>query len=196
MLDIILYTILIIIIIICIYILINFIYDYLSYKVSNDNKINNATSIINTDLHITQDNIKNLQTNMNSNLTNITRDYSNVIAINNNNIIKTIDNNNSFTSNINSNIFNFDNALKQYFIFDETNNSGTINTINTALFKYTFNNITPKKLNILSEVNAMSGITIKTAPTTTSKDNLRICDNQATTPNCLNFNLNNSLKFD
>lgn len=187
MIDIILYVLLIFIVVILIYIIFNFLYDYLSFKTENSNKIEDT----NKNFKTVDNNINKLYNFINDTDKKIINDYTNTISANYNGLncnISILSNNDT---NISNNFINFDSALKKYFIFSENSNNTSYNNINDALYKYTFNSLTPKLLNIISKVNAINGMTILTAPSLTNSNNLRICDNSST-PNCLNISVSNS----
>lgn len=186
MIDIILYILLIFIVIIIVYIIFNFLYDYLSYKTDNSKKLENT----NKNFNIIDNNINKLYTYINNNDKNIINNYSSLISSNYNILNSNISLLSNNDKNLSSNIFNFDNALKKYFVFNDNSNN-SYNAINTALYNYTFNSGNTKLLNIMSKVNAISGMTILTAPSLTNSNNLRICDNSST-PNCLNISVSNS----
>lgn len=84
-------------------------------------------------------------------------------------------------STFNSNLINFDNNLKYYMNFKSDNN-----TINDKLYNYKFA-VTPNlSMEVLRNIDIISGMTIKT-----NNDKLfRICDNN-NTDTCVDLNVNN-----
>lgn len=179
MIDIILYIILFIIIISLLVLFMYFTYDYISYKKDIEKNFNKSESYINT-------NFENVINNVNEK-NKIIDDKYNVISTNLSNVIQMekINSENNYLNN-NSNLFNFNNVMKKYFTFD----GNTSGKLNEALYNYKFDTIIKPNLNLLTTVNAINGMTVRTNPQTNNSSNLRICDNNSV-PNCINMNLYN-----
>jgi len=188
------YIILIIIIILLVLVL-SFIlisYFYNSYNnnkiVVNDNLIktkdyiNNTTTTLNSNIKDTKTNIDKvdmlLSSKINKNNTDISINSNDITTLKNNmGLLSTIVNNTG------SNLNNYDKNIKQYIEF----RNNDIN-INDALYNYRFEVVPNLSMNFLRNINAISGMTIKTG----SQDKLmRICDNSIGNSNCIDMNINN-----
>ena len=78
---------------------------------------------------------------------------------------------------------NFDEALKKYFLFSENGQSIS----NEKIFNHVFSDVNPN-LELLSQVQTVSGVTIKTPLNKIDTKNFRICNSQN---NCINMNVDN-----
>ena len=192
MTDTIFYIVIIFIVIILFlaYLLLAYFYNsYDIYTVStNDNfvktkdYINNTIKILDTNMNTLNSNTNNKYTAIidaikNDNTTKFSNINSNIASINSNSTI--IQSNILSNSN---NINKFDTNIKQYIEFKDNNNS-----INEAIFNHTFSTIPNLSLNILRNVNAISGMTIKTD--ITNSNQFRICDNNINAPKCIDMNV-------
>jgi len=153
----------------------------------NNTKINNTSnyiSDINTrvnrvDLKFT-DRIDDVNLKFKNNFDEIKLSINNT----NSNVFNTNSNLNNFNSNLTCNQLNlnkFDTNLKQ---FVQYKSNGT--TINDAIFNYQFGATPNLSLDLLRNVNAISGITVETD--NSSINNFRICDK---TKNCMDMNIDN-----
>jgi len=179
----------IIIVLFLAYILIAHFYNnYINYKNNvNDNfnktkdYINTTTTSLNTSIKTNTNNIDDVDLKLTTKINNISNDVINT----NNNITSISSNVSSLTNsniNNNNNITNLDRSLKQFFEF-RSNNSN----INDALYNYRFDVVPNLSMNLLRNVTAVSGITIKTDTTNI----MRICDNNINNSNCIDMNINN-----
>lgn len=218
MLEIVLYIILIIIVIIIIGVSVYYLNDYLENKrkVNNEfnatsdyintnfndvdnkfnittdyinknfNNINNTTSQINNNIRILDSNTHYVNNKVNRNTTlldnkiNITSSniYNNMNTTRND--LNILNNNINYTH---ASVGNINSNLHDYFTF------GNSPQTNNLLYNYVSKSVVPN-LNILSSVMAASGLTIKTNPTIGDPNNLRVCDNNTQSPNCVNLNVN------
>jgi len=179
----------IIIVLFLAYILIAHFYNnYINYKNNvNDNfnktkdYINTTTTSLNKSIKTNTNNIDDVDLKLTTKINNISNDVINT----NNNITSISSNVSSLTNsniNNNNNITNLDRSLKQFFEF-RSNNSN----INDALYNYRFDVVPNLSMNLLRNVTAVSGITIKTDTTNI----MRICDNNINNSNCIDMNINN-----
>lgn len=190
MTDTIFYVVIIFIVIILFlaYLLLAYFYNsYDIYTVStNDNfiktkdYINNTIKILDTNMNTLNSNTNNKYTAIidsikNDNTLKINNLNSNIVAINSNSAI--IQSNITTNSN---NINKFDTNIKQYIEFKDNNNN-----INEAIFNHTFSTIPNLSLNILRNVTAISGMTIKTD--INNSNQFRICDNNINSPKCIDM---------
>ena len=163
-----------IILLIIIGVIIYFIVDYFKYKDSVDESIKISTNSINKNFNLTTSNITIASSAINNKLNTITRNLTDKITEQN-----TINFMNS------SNLDNFDKGLKKYFNFTDNKDS----PINDKIFNHTFTSINPN-LNLISQVNVLSGMTIKTSHSLINSNNFRICDDNLIN-NCINLNVYN-----
>ena len=163
-----------IILLIIIGVIIYFIVDYFKYKDSVDESIKISTNSINKNFNLTTSNITIASSAINNKLNTITRNLTDKITEQN-----TINFMNS------SNLNNFDKGLKKYFNFTDDKES----PINDKIFNHTFTSINPN-LNLISQVNVLSGMTIKTSHSLINSNNFRICDDNLI-KNCINLNVYN-----
>ena len=186
--------ILIVVLLFLAYLLIAYFYNsYDTYKITtNDNftktkdYINNTTKTLDTNMNTLNintnnkygaiiDNIKN-ENNIKFNMMD-----SNLLKINSNNL--------NLQSNITSNttnLNNFDRNIKQYIEFKDNNNN-----INEAIFNHAFSAIPNLSLNIIRNITAISGMTIKTDDLNSNQ--FRICDNDITSKNCIDMSVKNGI---
>lgn len=179
----------IIIVLFLAYILIGHFYNnYTNYKsnvntnlIKTKDYINSTTTTLNTNIQTNKDTIDKTELNLNNKINNVSTQLNNskndISKINTN--IDIIKENNKIDSN---NLTNFDRNFKQYFEF-RSNNSN----INDALYNYRFDVIPNLSLNVLRNITAVSGMTIKTDTTNV----MRICDNSINNNNCIDMNINN-----
>lgn len=88
------------------------------------------------------------------------------------------DNNDRMTSNLNK----FDKNMKQYFEF---RSSGSI--INDSIYNYTFSAVPNLSMNLITDITALSGMTIKTDDKLGK--NMRICDEGVNQINCIDMSI-------
>ena len=124
----------------------------------NYSNVTNLINVTNTNLNTTNSNLNNTNSNFNLN----------------------INNTNSNLNNTNSNIYKFDTNIKQFFQYKS---NGT--TINDAIFNYQFGVSPNLSLDLLRNVNAISGMTVETDNST---NNFRLCDKSR---NCMDMNIDN-----
>lgn len=179
----------IIIVLFLAYILIGHFYNnYTNYKSNVNNNliktkdyINSTTTTLNTNIQNNKDNLDKTEINLNNKINSVSSDLNNskndITKINSN--IDIIKENNANDSN---NLTNFDRNFKQYFEF-RSNNSN----INDALYNHRFDVIPNLSLNVLRNITAVSGMTIKTDNTNV----MRICDNTINNNNCIDMNITN-----
>jgi len=170
------------------YILIAYFYNnYTEYKSDvNDNLkktknyINNTTNTLTSNINISLNKTDTVKSELLNKIDNNLTNTSNLI----NNTNTRLNDVNSNVVNDSNNLNNFDNNFKYYFEFKDKDS-----IINNALFNHRFDVIPNLSLNILRNVTAISGMTVKT-----DADNLmKICDlNQINTSNCMNMNINNN----
>lgn len=195
------YNIIIIVLVIVLflaYILIAYFYtSYSNYKNDVDDNFEKTKNYINTTISKIDDNIRSSVTENNSKI-NGTSNYINDIDKKINRVnLKTEDNyfeiKNSIT-NYNSNLdytkiqlscnqvnlSNFDKNIKQFIQYKS---NGT--TINDAIYNYQFGATPTLSLDLLRNVNAVSGMTIETDNTY----NFRLCDK---TKNCIDMDIANN----
>jgi hypothetical protein len=189
-LDIVLYIILILIVIGLCYIIYIFVYDYIVYKINNDNTISSTSTTIDKNIKNLDKNINSLNNDYSKKLSDITNNYNNTINSNVNVINSNIMNLSSKEDVDKNNLLEFDKKIKNYFNFSgNTVSPGSTPNENTPLYNYIFDtNVKHYNLTMLKNVNAASGMTIKTNPTLTDPNNFRICDN-SDKENCVNLNV-------
>jgi len=197
------YNIIIIVLVIVLflaYILIAYFYSsYSNYKEDVDdnfektkNYINSSITKLNNNIHssINENNTKinntsNYINDINSRVNRVdlkSKDYYDEVK---SSINTTNTNLNNFNSRLTSNDINldkFDTNLKQFFQYKA---NGT--TINDAIYNYKFGVSPNLSLDLLRNVNAISGMTIETDNTANS---FRLCD-KSTNKNCMDMNINN-----
>jgi len=99
---------------------------------------------------------------------------------------KVIENVDTYSSNIvtvDEKIHNYDNSLKKFFSFNDENNNVITNE---KMFNHAFDGIIPN-LELISQVNAISGLSIKTSTELINDRNLKICNDA---DSCVNMNVN------
>lgn len=153
--------------------------DYVNTNFSN---INNTTSHIKKNINLLNGNINNVNNNLrkNTNILDNKINNTNNKLLNTNNDLDILDNNINYT---NSKVGNINSNLHDYFSFGNTPQT------NNLLYNYVTKSIIPD-LNILSSVTAASGLTIKTNPIINDPNNLRVCNNNNISPQCVNLNVN------
>lgn len=194
------YNIIIIVLVIVLflaYILIAYFYtSYSNYKNDVDDNFEKTKNYINTSISKIDDNIRSSITENNTKI-NSTSNYINDINKKVNRVdLKTEDNYYELKNTINkydSNIINtnlllssnqvnlnkFDANIKQFIQYKS---NGT--TINDAIYNYQFGATPNLSLDLLRNINAVSGMTIETD----NISNFRLCDKNK---NCMDMNINN-----
>lgn len=199
-----LYNIIIIVLVIVlflVYILIAYFYtSYNNYKEDVDdnfektkNYINSSITKLNHNIHssINENNTKinntsNYINDINSRVNRVdlkSKDYYDEVKSSINTTNTNLNNLNSRLTSNDVNLDKFDTNLKQFFQY-KTN--GT--TINDAIYNYKFGVSPNLSLDLIRNVNAISGITIETD--NTANTNFRLCD-KSTNKNCMDMNINN-----
>lgn len=148
--------------------------DYFKYKDSVDESIKISTNDINNNFKLTTNNIKIASSAINNKFNTIAKGLSDSIDVEKKKI-------NMFSCNLD----NFDSGLKKYFNFTDN----TITPINDKIFNHTFTSINPN-LNLISQVNVLSGMTIKSSHSLINSNNFRVCDDSSI-KNCINLNVYN-----
>jgi predicted nucleic acid-binding Zn-ribbon protein len=87
-------------------------------------------------------------------------------------------------SNVDTNLNNFDNSLKKYFTFYDSNTA----IQNEKLFNHVFSGINPD-LELMAKVNSTNGITLTTPANIIDEHNLKICNDLQ---HCIHLNVNNN----
>lgn len=165
--------------------------NYINLNITKlDSNIRTSIDENNTKIFNTSNYISDINTKVNRNDLRYTDNYNNVtnlINVTNTNLNNTNSNLNLFLNNTNSNINNtnsnlnkFDTNIKQYFQY-KSNGS----TINDAIFNYQFGVSPNLSLDLLRNVNAISGMTVETDNST---NNFRLCDKSR---NCMDMNIDN-----
>lgn len=186
--------ILIVVLLFLAYLLIAYFYNsYDTYKITtNDNftktkdYINNTTKSLDTNMNTLNINTNNKYGSIIDNIKNENNIKFNMID---SNLLKVNSNNLNLQSNITSNttnLNNFDKNIKQYIEFKDNNNN-----INEAIFNHTFSAIPNLSLNIIRNITAISGMTIKTDDLNSNQ--FRICDNDITSKNCIDMSVKNGI---
>jgi hypothetical protein len=194
--DTVFYIILILIVVLLFlaYLLIAYFYNsYDTYKIkTNDNftktkdYINNTTKTLDTNMTTLNINTNNKYAAIIDNIKNENNIKFNKID---SNLLLVSSNNFKLESNITSNttnLNNFDRNIKQYIEFKDNNNN-----INEAIFNHTFGAIPNLSLNIIRNITAISGMTIKTDELNSNQ--FRICDNDITSTNCIDMSVKNGI---
>lgn len=206
-LDIVLYIILILIVIGLSYIIYIFVYDYIVYKINNNNTISSTSATIDTNMKKLHSNINSLNDDYSKKISSIKDDYNSIITSNasvlNRNIVY-LQNQNIADEKKSA---SFDSNLKKFFDFGGIVSSApkdasadviaaaAIADKQKSLADYTFDTaVTHYNLTLVKNVNAASGMTIKTNPGLTDLNNFRICDNKSS-ENCVNLNLDANGNF-
>ena len=180
----------IIIVLFLAYILIAYFYsNYTDYKTDVNNNLKKTTTYINDTTTTLSSNITagiNKTDAVKSELTNKINSNLSISS----NLFNTANTNiTSINSNMNidiSNLNNFDTSLKNYFEFKDNDR-----VISDKLFNYRFGAIpdTIKSLNIIKNVTAVSGMTVKTD----ANNLMKICDlSTINSSNCMNMNISES----
>jgi hypothetical protein len=180
------YNLIIIIVIVVLflaYILIAYFYNsYINHKSDVKTNFKETTSYINTTTTKIDNNINTRSSAINARVDavdtkyrDINIDFSNRLASNN---VRITGLDNSITSN-SSNLNNFDSGIKQFIEFRDNNNN-----INDYLFKYRFSAVPNLSMNLIRNVSAISGMTIKTNDT---NNKFRICDTNIGESNCIDL---------
>jgi hypothetical protein len=110
---------------------------------------------------------KDLQTNINTNTTEINKLKTSIDASSNN---------------INKTLNNFDNGLKQYFDFKSSGSR-----ISDSIFNYTFAPVPNLSIDLIRNVTALSGMTVMSDVTT--NNNFKICDTDNSKKNCIDMSI-------
>lgn len=148
--------------------------DYFKYKDSVDESIKISSDNIDKNFNITSSNIT---------LASAALDYKyNKITSGLTDTIKTQQTNVTVMS---CNLNNFDHGLKKYFEFTDN----TITPINDKIYNHVFTSINPN-LNLISQVNVLSGMTVKSSHSLINSNNFRVCDDSSI-KNCINLNVYN-----
>ncbi len=198
--DIFYYVLLFIILVIILlgYILISFFYNkYTDYETTTNNNFQKTQNYINTSTKIIDTNIKTLDGNYKdmsklhstniSNLNDKINLTSNLFDISLNRATSNLNERDKvLQTNINTtntNLNNYDMNMKKYFEFKD---QGSV--INNALFNYQFTPTSVSSINIISEIAATSGMTVRTDAN--SKKNFNVCDNGiGANMRCMNLNV-------
>lgn len=168
-------------------IIIYFIFDYFSYKNNVNKSIKISTDYANKSVIINNSNIINSTAALESK-------YDTLIS----GLTGSINNSTSNYYLTSNSLLDFDNALNNYFSFEEDNSP-----INKRIYEYNFTGINPN-MNLLTQVNAISGMTIDTTNNLLDEKNLRICNKNTSTPgdtttsnyrSCININLSDTGDF-
>jgi len=163
--------------------------DYMGYKDNVDTAFELTTSHMNDTFDKVSENISatadDLAKNINNNRKNITTlNVKTDAALERSYQVE--DNIHNVQANVNKtddDLNKFDTALKKYFKFSE-NNQGIVNS---KIYNHVFNGINPN-LELLTHVDAISGLTVKTLP----NKSFNICN---TNDNCINMQVNQN-RFD
>lgn len=148
--------------------------DYFKYKDSVDESIKISSDNINKNFNTTSSNIT---------LASAALDYKyNKITSGLTDTIKTQQTNVTVMS---CNLNNFDYGLKKYFEFTDN----TITPINDKIYNHVFTSINPN-LNLISQVNVLSGMTVNSSHSLINSNNFRVCDDSSI-KNCINLNVYN-----
>jgi len=179
------------------YILIAYFYtSYSNYKEDVDDNFEKTKNYINTSISKIDDNIRSSITENNTKINNTSNYISDINKKVNRVDLKSEDNYyevknslNNYSSNLNNtnllidsnttNINKFDTNIKQFIQYKS---NGT--TINEAIYNYQFGVSPNLSLDLLRNVNAISGMTIETD----NISNFRLCDKNK---NCMDMNINN-----
>jgi uncharacterized protein YoxC len=149
-------------------------YDYINYKKAVDDTIEETVKQLdelNTEF---EDNLTSAEDNLNKKITTTNADVAS-LKVKHDSVFNN-------TSNVGENVNNFDVMLKRYFKFSDNNQE-----ISNKLFDYQFKGINPK-IDILQNVNAVSGLSIKSGTTLRDSKNLKVCDNNNN--ECIYMNVN------
>jgi hypothetical protein len=179
------------------YILIAYFYtSYSNYKEDVDDNFEKTKNYINTSISKIDDNIRSSITENNTKINNtsnyindINKKVSRVDLKSEDNYYEVKNSLNNYSSNLNKtnllidsntiNINKFDTNIKQFIQYKS---NGT--TINEAIYNYQFGVSPNLSLDLLRNVNAISGMTIETD----NISNFRLCDKNK---NCMDMNINN-----
>ena len=145
-------------------------------NILKDGIINVENNLFSTTQGI-QNNIRNVENNLSS----ATQELQNNIHNVENNLSSTANRIDNRINNNESNLNQFDTALKKYFKFSENN----VGIDNEKIFSHIFNGINPN-LQLLSQVDAVSGLTV----TTSDNHSLKICSAQN---NCMKMNVDRDI---
>jgi hypothetical protein len=172
------------------YILIAYFYtSYSNYKEDVDDNFEKTKNYINTSISKIDDNIRSSITENNTKINDINKKVSRVDLKSEDNYYEVKNSLNNYSSNLNKtnllidsntiNINKFDTNIKQFIQYKS---NGT--TINEAIYNYQFGVSPNLSLDLLRNVNAISGMTIETD----NISNFRLCDKNK---NCMDMNINN-----
>jgi len=155
-----------------------------------NNKLNNSLATVNQNFSKAYNNDMYLYNAMNLSHSNLIRNdiyLNNTMHTNYESLVRKGDELNTSISNINSSLNNslnnFDSALKKYFTFSE----GNQRISNNKIFEHVFSGVTPN-LELISHVDTVSGITVKTPANTIDNKNLKVCNNL---DGCIHMNVDN-----
>lgn len=148
--------------------------DY-RFNLLKDN-YNNNINTINNNFKYVDDNYNLFKDKYNEGVDVINNNFT-MLQENDKNILKNDENTLSFLN-------NFDQNLNKYFKFIDND----LDITNKKIFEHVLSGINPN-IQLLSKVNAISGMTINTSPNKHDNKNLKICNSK---DNCLNMNVDDS----
>lgn len=155
---------------------------------STQNYIRNVEDNLFSMTNSTQNYIRNVENTLSSTTETINNTLSSTSETINNRISSASETINNRINNIQTNVSHnqdnlnqFDTALKKYFKFSEDNQG----IDNEKIFSHVFNGINPN-LQLLTEVQAVSGLTV----TTSDNHSLKVCNAQN---NCMKMNVDNDI---
>jgi hypothetical protein len=100
-------------------------------------------------------------------------------------IIKNVDTHSNNIVTVDRKLEGYNDSLKKFFSFNDENNNVITNEM---MFNHAFDGITPN-LELLSQVNAISGLKIKSSSELINEKNMKICNNSN---GCVNMNVNSN----
>jgi len=98
-------------------------------------------------------------------------------------IIVSVDSSSEKVDKVDDKLIGYNNSLQKFFSFNDENNNVITNE---QMFKHAFDGIIPN-LQLISQVNAVSGMNIKTSTELINDKNMKICND---TDGCINMNVN------
>lgn len=161
-------------------VIIYLIYDFINYKENVDKSMELTVNEVNKNFTKVSNNINKTETKLTSDISQTNKDLS-LFKQDTNMNQQILDNK---IKDVSTNLDNFDSSLKKYFTFMDNNNQVISNK---KIFKHVFESINPN-LRLMANVEAVSGMTIKTSENLKDNKNLKICN---TNNNCLQLNVNN-----
>src|SRR6056300_1652986 len=118
---------------------------------------------------------KNVDTSIKSASSQINQEFEKVIY--------NVDMHSSNIETVDNKVHNYDSSLRKFFSFNDENNNVITNQ---KMFNHAFDGIIPN-LELISQVNSIGGMSIKTSTELINDKNMKICND---TDSCVDMNVN------